>query len=159
MPLAIPVQQEVARKTSIALFPKNWASHLLRGECQVVRIGKKSPEWRWLEDKEGKSHENRAKEGLRTRVRTSDRTNSTPGQPNLHRESPRGGKKHIERGAKWLGVSLSNVRLLALSYLCIFCVGMPSCLEDVFSFYFLNKTELYHRAVTLICPRAITWSV
>ena len=41
MPLAIPVQQEVARKTSMPLFPKNWAFHLLRGECQVVRIGKK----------------------------------------------------------------------------------------------------------------------
>ena len=27
-----PVQQEVARKTSTPLFPKNWASHLLRGE-------------------------------------------------------------------------------------------------------------------------------
>ena len=26
-----------------APFPKNWASHLLRGECQVVRIGKRSP--------------------------------------------------------------------------------------------------------------------
>ena len=29
-PLAIPVQQEVARKTSMPLFPKNCASHLLR---------------------------------------------------------------------------------------------------------------------------------
>ena len=33
IPLTIPAQQEVARKTSIPLFPKNWASHLLRGEC------------------------------------------------------------------------------------------------------------------------------
>ena len=31
MPLATPVQQEVARETSTPLFPKNWASHLLRG--------------------------------------------------------------------------------------------------------------------------------
>ena len=54
-PFAIPVQQEVARKTLTTLFPKNWASHLLRGECQVVRIGKRSPEWRWLKDKKGKS--------------------------------------------------------------------------------------------------------
>ena len=38
-------------------------------------------------------------------------------------------------------------------------VGMPSRLEDVFSCYFLNKTELYHGAVTLICLRAITRSV
>ena len=30
MPLAVPMQQEVARKTSMPLFPKNWASHLLR---------------------------------------------------------------------------------------------------------------------------------
>ena len=27
----VTVQQEVARKTSTPLFPKNWASHLLRG--------------------------------------------------------------------------------------------------------------------------------
>ena len=38
MPLAIPAQQEVARETSMPLFPKNWAwaswaSHLLRGGC------------------------------------------------------------------------------------------------------------------------------
>ena len=33
VPLANPVQQEVARKTSMPLFPKNWASHLFRGEC------------------------------------------------------------------------------------------------------------------------------
>ena len=29
MPLTIPVQQEVARKTLTPLFPNNWASHLL----------------------------------------------------------------------------------------------------------------------------------
>ena len=29
--LAIPVQQEVARKTSASLFPKSWAFPLLRG--------------------------------------------------------------------------------------------------------------------------------
>ena len=55
IPLAIPVQQEVPRETSMALFPKNWASHLLSGECQVVRIGKRSPKWGWLKDKEGES--------------------------------------------------------------------------------------------------------
>ena len=33
MPLVILAQQEVARKTSMPLFAKNWASHLLRGEC------------------------------------------------------------------------------------------------------------------------------
>ena len=55
IPLAIPVQQEVARKTSTYLFPKNWASHLLSGEFYVVRIGNRSPKWQWLKDKEGES--------------------------------------------------------------------------------------------------------
>ena len=41
MPLTIPVQQEVAKEASAPLFPENWASHLLRGECEVVRVGKK----------------------------------------------------------------------------------------------------------------------
>ena len=49
------------------------------GQCQVVRIGNRSPEWPWLKDKEVKSLENRTKEGLKTGVRTSGRTNSTPG--------------------------------------------------------------------------------
>ena len=33
----------------------------------------------WLKDKEGKAYENRTKEGLRKRVRTSGETNSPPG--------------------------------------------------------------------------------
>ena len=101
MPLAIPVQQEVARETSTPLIPKNWASHLLRGECYVVRIGKKSPNWQWLKDLEGKARENRTKEGPRTRVRTSGKTNNTPGRPNLHKTGPET-EKHIKREAKAL---------------------------------------------------------
>ena len=79
MPLALPAQQEIARETSMALRLKNQASHLLRGEYQVVKIGKRSPKWWWLKDKEGKAHENRAKEGPRTTVRTSGEANSSPG--------------------------------------------------------------------------------
>ena len=52
MPLTIPAQQEVARETSTPLLPENWASHLLRGGGEVVRIGKRSPKWWWLKDKE-----------------------------------------------------------------------------------------------------------
>ena len=52
MPLAILVQQEVARETLTPLFTMNWASHLLRGECQVVRKGQRSPECQWQKDKE-----------------------------------------------------------------------------------------------------------
>ena len=55
MPLTIPAQKEVARETAIPLFPKNWVSHLLRGECQAVRIGKRSLKQQWLNDKERKS--------------------------------------------------------------------------------------------------------
>ena len=146
IPLAIPIQQEVARKTLTPLFPKNWASHLLRGECQVVRIGNRSPKWRWLKDKEGKSlgkqNKGRSKGGLRTRVRTSGRTNSTPGQPNLHRAGP-GGGKNIKRGAK--GLSLSVPRVLSCSstlFSLHLWVGMPSRFEDGFFCYLLNKIEL-----------------
>ena len=80
-----------------------------------------------------------------------------------------GRKKHIKRGIKRQGVSLPCLHALSvslspslslsLSSLCVFWFGMPSHLEDVFSLYFLNKTELLHRAVTLICPRAIIRSV
>ena len=56
--------------------------------------------------RKGKAHRNRAKEGPRTGVRTSSRTNSTPGQPNLHRAGPRGRKKHVKTGAKGPGLSL-----------------------------------------------------
>jgi len=62
-------------------------------------------------------------------VRTSGKTNSPPGQHNLHRAGPGGGgKKYIKRGAK--------IGLGGLSSLCVFWVGIPSCLKDVFSFTF-----------------------
>ena len=52
-------------------------------------------------------------------------------------------KKHIKRGAKVLALSVS--RALA-HFPTLFSsrlwVGMPSCLEDGFSCYFINKIEL-----------------
>ena len=58
----------------------------------------------------GKAHENRTKEGQRTGVRTSGRTNSTPGLANLHRAGlgavGAGVGKNIKRGAKGPGPSL-----------------------------------------------------
>ena len=80
-----------------------------QGDCQVVRIGNRSPEWWWLKDKEGKSPQKQNKGLPRTRVRTSGTTNSTPGQPgqpNLHTAGP-GGGENIKRGAKGPGVCLS----------------------------------------------------
>ena len=104
IPLAAPVQQEVPRKTSTPLFPKNWASHLLRGECSVGRTGERSPKWRWPQTRKGKARENETKEGPRTGVRTSDKTNNTPGWPSLHRTGP-GRDKHIEEPEPALSLS------------------------------------------------------
>ena len=88
--------------------------------CWVGRTGKRSPKWRWLKDKKGKARTNRTKEGPRTRVRTSGKTNNTPGWPNIHRTGP-GRDKHINRGPKAssLSLSLSLLRAGAL---------FPSCL-------------------------------
>ena len=44
--------------------------------------------------------ENRIKEGQRTQVRTSGKTNSLPGEPNSHRAGSGEEKKHIKRGAR-----------------------------------------------------------
>ena len=88
-------------------------------------------------------------------MRTSGKTNNTPGWPNLHRTGP-GRDKHIKRGAKTSCLSLPRAGALFSSCLRI---DMPSCLKDRFSCYFLNKIELQHWAVTLICLRAITWSI
>ena len=82
--------------------------------------------------------ENRTKEGQRTGVRTSGKTNNTPGWPNLHRTGP-GREKHIKRGAKASSLSLS--RMLGRSSLHVW-IDVPSCLEDGFSCYLLNKIEL-----------------
>ena len=47
-----------------------------------------------------KVHKNRTKEGLRTGVRTSGKTNSPPGWPSLYRAGSGEEKKHRKRGAK-----------------------------------------------------------
>ena len=54
----------------------------------------------------GKARENRTKESPRTGVRTSGKTNNTPGWPNLHRTGP-GRDKQINGGAKARSLSLS----------------------------------------------------
>ena len=49
--------------------------------------------------RKGKARENRTKKGPRTGVKTSGKTNNTPGWPNLHRTGP-GRDKRINRGVK-----------------------------------------------------------
>ena len=90
-------------------------------------------------------------------MRTLGTTNSTPGWPNLHRAGPGGGKKHLKRGAKGPGVSLSCVHVLSVSLslsVSLFLSLFSSCLlgrhtsmpRGCIFLYFLNKTE---GAVTL----------
>ena len=43
--------------------------------------------------RKGKARENRTKDGRRTRVQTSGKTNSPPDKPNLHKAGPGGGEK------------------------------------------------------------------
>ena len=88
--------------------------------------------------KKGKTPKNRTKEGPRTGVRTSGKTNSTPGWPNIHRTGP-GREKQVKRGAKALSLFLPRTGALFSLRL---WVDMPSRLEDGFSCYYLNKIEL-----------------
>ena len=82
--------------------------------------------------KQGKVRENRKEEGPRTRVRTSGKTNSPPGNP-VYIGQAQGEEKNIKRGAKIELGSLFSLRLLSQLALmprgCIFL-----CLP--------NKTEL-----------------
>ena len=66
----------------------------------------------WLKTRKGKARQNRANEGPRTGVRTSGKTNNTPGWSSLRRTGP-GRDKHINRGAR--ASSLSPARAGASS--------------------------------------------
>ena len=68
---------------------------------------------------------------MRAEVRTSGRT-ALLASPIYIGQAQGGGKNMQKEEPKGRG-SLFSLRLW---------VGMPSCLEDVFSCYFLNKTEL-----------------
>ena len=77
--------------------------------------------------KKGKAHENRTKEGRRTRVRTSGGVNTLLASPIYigQAQGEEKKKKHIKRGAK---IELGLLFILLIS------VWPPSCLEDVFFF-------------------------
>ena len=94
-------------------------------------------------------------------MRTSGRTNGTPGWPNLHRAGLGGGEKHIKEEPKGRGgVSLSRVRTLVLSLvLSLFSLrllGWHALMPQGCIFlYFLNKTDL-SKNYNMDCPRAMT---
>ena len=87
--------------------------------------------------RQGREKPTKIKEDPRTGVRTSGKTNNTPGWPNLHRTGP--GRENIKRGAKASSLSLLRTGVLFSSCLWI---NVPSRLEDGFSCYLLNKIEL-----------------
>lgn len=83
-----------------------------------------------------------AKEGRRSGVRTSGGANSTAGC-SLTQGRPGGRKRHMRRGAKGPGGSLSCALVFSPTlFSSRLRVGMPSRLVDGFSCYFLNKIEL-----------------
>ena len=98
-------------------------------------------------------------------MRTSGKTNSTPGWPNLHRTGP-GREKHIKSGAKGLSLAGAGSGFLPLSlspslsplqagvlFSSSLWVNMPSHLEDGFSCYYLNKivTQSCNTDLSKIC--------
>ena len=79
-------------------------------------------------------------------MRTSGRTNRTPGWPGLHRAGPRGGKKkHIKRGAKGLGVYLSPMLTLthSLSSSCVLRGHALMPRGCIFSFFFSSEVFFF----------------
>ena len=68
----------------------------------------------------------RSKEGLRTRVKTSEQT-ALLAKPNLHRAGPGGGKKHIKGGAKALSHRLSLLSACAVSLSLSHALSLPPC--------------------------------
>ena len=107
---------------------KYTVKYFLLNMCQVVRIGKRNPEWLWLKDKEGENPQKQKKEGPRTRVRTTGKTNSPPGQPNLHRAGSGGGEKNTQKEEPKLGWGCSS--------LSVFWVGPFLYIKDIYSFAF-----------------------
>ena len=79
-------------------------------------------------------------------MRSSGRTNNTPASPIYTGQAQGEEKKQIKGSQRARGLSLARSLslspALSLSSLHVFWVSMPSHPEDVFSFNFLNKTEL-----------------
>ena len=67
--------------------------------------------------RKGKASKNRTKEGPRTGVRTSGRTNSIPGQPSLHRAGLGEEKTYKKRSQRASGLALPRTCSFSLSLL------------------------------------------
>ena len=87
---------------------KRYVHHYIHCSIMYVRQvgqGKGVQNGGGYKTRKGRARENETKEGPRTGVRTSGKTNTTPGWPNLHRTGP-GRDKHINRGARASFLSL-----------------------------------------------------
>ena len=92
-------------------------------------------------------------------MRTSGKTNNTPGWPNLHKTGP-GTEKHIKKKSQSSFLSLSPARWGALLFPSLDQRALTPRRWIFFS-YHLNKIEVEHwsliliylRAITLVCPR------
>ena len=73
-------------------------------------------------------------------VRSSGKTNNTPGRPNLQKTGPRTGK-HTEEEPK-RSLSLSAPQRDGELFSLRLWIDVPSRLVDGFSCYYLNKIEL-----------------
>ena len=69
-------------------------------------------------------------------------------------------KKKIERGAKGQGVSLSlPLSHSLLFFLSLLYASIGLACPHALRVYFLNKTDLKHGVLALICVRAVAWFV
>ena len=117
MPLAVSDQQKVARETSMPLFPNNWASHLLRGSCWVVRIGKRSPKWPWLKDKEREKPVKMEQKKIRElELEPQVKQTALLASPIYKGQAQREETKYIKRGAKIGPLPLSQPALMPREY-------------------------------------------
>ena len=139
MPLVIPAQQEVARETSTPLFPRNWASHLLRGGMLGSQNGKKRPKWQWPEDKERKKLVKMEKKEICRRVRTSGETNTSPSQLAQFAQGSLGGRRQMYKRRKPRRIDPSPLGL-----------AHPHTLRVYYPLLFLIKLSC-NQAITLVC--------
>ena len=96
----------------------------------------------------GKVHKNRTKEGPRTGVRTSGKTNSTPCQTNLHRTGPRGGEKtYKNRSQRARDLSLFFMSLGQHAVMPRGCIS-PAVNRPAAG----DATEVFWRCYSLVCP-------
>ena len=124
--------------------------------------------WQQQKTRKGKACKYRTKEGPRTRVRTSGRTNSASGQPNLHRQAQGEEKKTYKKRSQRAGglspmrrgtllfVSLGRHALTPRGWIFLLFSKLNravawSCNTDLSKSY--NMVCLRPESYNMVCPR------